>query len=132
MLITLDNLLLLDLTLDGLPPTVNHSYLSHGRIRFKSHDCKLYQNIVSSQIRSVWNNNNPYLKPVEFRIFLHSNDRKRWDIDNRVKALQDCLSLAGVLRDDSQIHILHVERVFSNAKCTHISLLKISKEALLS
>ncbi|MBQ3395904.1 MAG: RusA family crossover junction endodeoxyribonuclease [Synergistaceae bacterium] len=131
-MILLDNLSLLDLTLDGLPPTVNHLYHSHGHVRFKSPEGKHYQNIVSNNIRSVWNNKPPYTSPVEFRISFFTNDNKRWDIDNRVKALQDCLSLAGVIRDDSQIHILHVERIHSDSKCTHISLLKCSKEALSS
>ena len=128
-MITLDNLSLLDLTLDGLPPTVNHLYRSHGHVRFKSAEGKHYQDTVSNNIRSAWGNNPPYISPVEFRITFFSDDHKRWDIDNRVKALQDCLSIAGVIHDDSQIHILHVERIHSDSKFTHISLLKVSKEA---
>lgn len=131
-MITLDNQSLLDLTLDGLPPTVNHLYRSHGKVRFKSAEAKHYQDTVSNHIRSAWGNLSPYLNPVEFRITFLTNDHKRWDIDNRVKALQDCLSIAGVIQDDSQIRILHVERIHSDSKRTHISLLKISKETQIS
>ena len=126
-MITLDNSIILDLTIDGLPPTVNHLYRSHGHVRFKSAEYKHYQDIVSNNIRSVWSNKPSYILPVEFRIIFQTNDHKRWDIDNRVKALQDCLSLAGVILDDSQIHILHVERLFSDAKRTHISLLSLQR-----
>ena len=59
---------------------------------------------------------------LELYITFQTNDHVRWDIDNRVKALQDCLKLAGVIKDDSLINVLHVERTYGNSKSTKIIL----------
>ena len=37
-------------------------------------------------------------------------DRRRWDIDNRIKSLQDALQVSGVYADDSQIDELRIVR----------------------
>ena len=129
MLIFLNNLILLDLTLDGLPPTVNHIYKSHGKLRYKSHEAKLYQKLVCDSMRNAWNNKEPFNRHLELYITFQTNDHVRWDIDNRVKALQDCLNIAGVIKDDSLINLLHVERTYGNSKSTNI-ILKESQHEL--
>lgn len=101
---------LLKLELDGLPPTVNHSYEKRGRRLYKSPECRKYQERVSKKLREEWGNRKRYTGSVELRITFYTKDQRRWDIDNRVKALQDCLSYGGVIKDDSQIRTLHVER----------------------
>ena len=52
----------------------------------------------------------PYLGPVALHIIMTSRTRRRWDLDNRVKAVQDCLQMAGIIKDDSQITELVVRR----------------------
>lgn len=47
---------------------------------------------------------------VALGIELRASTRRRYDLDNRVKALQDALTLAGVLGDDSQVDQLSVRR----------------------
>ncbi|MBR1437887.1 MAG: RusA family crossover junction endodeoxyribonuclease [Synergistaceae bacterium] len=37
-----------------------------------------------------------------------------------MKALQDCLSMAGVIQDDSQLDKLHIERNYGKGKGTRI------------
>ena len=107
-----DNRVLITLEIDGLPPTVNMMYRGlHGH-RFKTQDTLAYQNYVTDKLRKLWHSRPPYDGRAEFAITYHTHSRRRWDIDNRVKALQDCLSLAGVIKDDSQIDKLMVERIF--------------------
>ena len=49
-------------------------------------------------------------EPVCLSILFETSNRRSWDVDNRVKALQDCLSAAGVIHDDTQIEELHVKK----------------------
>ncbi len=85
----------------------------------------MYQEHVSARLRELWNSQQQYTKPVELFIKFFTNNKKRWDIDNRVKALQDCLSIAGVIRDDTQIDELHVKREYSSEMGTEIILSEI-------
>ena len=61
-----------------------------GGQRYKVAECRDYQSQVSGLMRSKWQGK-PYL------------GREEWDIDNRVKALQDCLIASGVLKDYCKI-----------------------------
>jgi crossover junction endodeoxyribonuclease RusA len=47
---------------------------------------------------------------LEMKVVVYPRDRRKQDIDNRVKALWDALVDAGVFDDDEQIDILHLER----------------------
>jgi crossover junction endodeoxyribonuclease RusA len=44
------------------------------------------------------------------QVTLYPKDRRKQDIDNRIKALWDALASAGVYEDDSQIDVLIVQR----------------------
>lgn len=47
---------------------------------------------------------------LEMKVVIYPRDRRRQDIDNRIKALWDALCDAGVFDDDEQIDILMIER----------------------
>lgn len=114
---------LLELELEGLPPTVNGMYRSmKGGQRYKVGECRSYQERVSGLMRRRWEQNEPYLGQAELKIEYRTKDRRRWDIDNRVKALQDCLISSGVLKDDCQIDSLQVRRLHSDATSTYLRL----------
>ena len=120
------NKILLSMELDGLPPTVNHLYRSTtGGRRYKTAEGREYQDEVSAIIAGVWGDRPAYTGAVELRIEYETADRRRWDIDNRVKALQDCLGMAGVLKDDAQVEVLHVERKHGTTARTRIILLEV-------
>ena len=51
-------------------------------------------------------------------------NKRRWDIDNRVKAIQDCLARAGIIKDDTQIDKLEAERVYGKEAKTRLILRK--------
>ena len=123
---------LMKLELDGLPPTVNHSYEKRGRRLYKSPECRKYQEGVSEKLHKEWGNRKRYAGPVELRITFYTKDQRRWDIDNRVKALQDCLSYGGVIQDDSQIRTLHVERRQGTGTLTVMEVKKDDRAERLS
>jgi crossover junction endodeoxyribonuclease RusA len=47
---------------------------------------------------------------LEMKVVIFPRDRRKQDIDNRIKALWDALGDAGVFDNDEQIDILHIER----------------------
>ena len=115
---------LCEVELNGLPPTVNHLYRT-GRSghRYKTAMGKLYQDYVSVILRQRWNGRPKYTGNVEVRIEFITKSHRRWDIDNRVKALQDCLNIGGILKDYSQVQVLHVERVYGQKERTRLKII---------
>lgn len=103
---------LLDVTLNNLPPTVNHYYRTGGRTaRYKTAAGKAYQvATVAAMTAARPRREPPYEGPVAVRVILTAKARRRWDLDNRLKAVQDCIQIAGIIADDSQITELHVIR----------------------
>ena len=120
---------LLELKLDGLPPTVNSMYRSmKGGQRYKTAACRSYQEQTVRLIQEHYHAE-PSTSRLELIIEFQVKDKRRWDIDNRVKALQDCLTNAGVLKDDSQIDSLQIRRVYSNVSSTYLRLCEYETKA---
>ena len=113
---------LLTLELDGLPPTVNHMYLKvRGRV-FRSEECIAYQDYVLVGLSRLWGYKPPYSGRCELNLIFTASNKRRWDIDNRVKSIQDCLARAGVIKDDTQIDKLVVERLYGKTDKTRLVL----------
>lgn len=113
---------LISAELEGIPPTVNHLYRNYRNRRYKTASGREYQEHVTKILHRKWKNQPPVITPVELRIIFTTNDRRKWDVDNRVKALQDCLSMAGIIKDDRQVEILHVERKYGEKQCTYMEV----------
>ena len=118
--------ILCEFELPGLPPTVNHYYKtsSHG-LRYKTAAGRKYQERTISTLEQKWQDRPKYTGDVELCIEFIVKSRRKWDIDNRVKALQDCIALAGIIEDDSQVQILHVERRRGGRDSTHLKILAL-------
>ena len=113
---------LINLELEGLPPTANLMYRGLKGHRYKPKSVVEYQRYTTGLIREQWQGKETYTGAAALYIKFETDNRRRWDIDNRVKALQDCLTLAGVLKDDTQIYFLQVERVHGAKTATEIKL----------
>lgn len=113
---------LFEATLCSLPPTVNHFYRTAGagKHRYKTAEGRSWQALAVAVMREANHSPAPYAGHVALEIGLTSKNRVRWDVDNRIKALQDCLSAAGVLRDDVQVVELWARRIFGTSESTLI------------
>ncbi len=94
---------LLRLELEGLPPSVNQMYRTgKSGTRYKRSEVSNWQEETALKLRELWNKE-AYTGNVEVHIVLTVKGNRRWDIDNRLKSLIDCLELGGVIEDDAQI-----------------------------
>jgi crossover junction endodeoxyribonuclease RusA len=96
----------IDLTVANLPPTVNHYWLAAGKRRYISIPGHAFRALIVAAVngRKISGRLNCYVE-------LTASNRRRWDLDNRIKALLDALQHAGLFDDDSQVDKLTVYRM---------------------
>ncbi len=58
--------------------------------------------VLATAYRNV-RHQKPHASPVVLKLRLLARTRRLWDLDNRIKSLQDCLAPAGVILDDVQV-----------------------------
>ena len=91
-----------------LSPTINTYYGSAGNRRFIKPAGVAFRKEVAALVKQA---NLPEMTGrlcIVMRVF--PRDKRKQDIDNRVKSLLDSLQHAGVFLDDEQIDDLHVTR----------------------
>lgn len=113
---------LINLEIEGLPPTVNLMYRGLKGYRYKPKNVIVYQKNMTVRMREQWGSREAFTGPAALYITFETDNRRRWDIDNRIKALQDCLMLSGVLKDDTQINFLQVKRIQGERTATVMKL----------
>lgn len=92
-----------------LPPSINHYWGQHGHRRFVSKSGIKFKIEVQDYVIV---HNVPKLGSarLEMQVTLYPKDRRKQDIDNRIKALWDALASAGVFDNDEQIDVLMIQR----------------------
>lgn len=91
-----------------LPPTVNHYYGVHGKRRYIKPAGIQYRMAVADIVSDL--KINTLQGRLAVFVAIWPSNRIKQDLDNRLKALQDALTYAGVWEDDSQIDELHLVR----------------------
>ena|ERR1700679_3309758 len=91
------------------PPSVNHYWRRNGSRYYVSSEGQAYRNSLYSicaPYRGVFER----LARLSLIIEAYPPDRRRRDLDNLIKAVQDSLQYAGIYEDDSQIDFLAIKR----------------------
>ena len=123
--------ILLSLEFEGLPPSVNAMYRTgRGSARYKKPEVSEWQDEVASIMRQAWNKTRPYTGDVDVHILFTVGNKRRWDVDNRLKALLDCLAHGGVIKDDSQISGILALRKAGEASSTKIEVREYLRQKL--
>ena len=89
------------------PPTVNHMWGFAGKRKFLKKEAHEFHRIVQEAAIEA---NAKISGRLAIFIALYAPTKRKYDIDNRVKAIQDALEFAGVFLDDEQIDFLFVVR----------------------
>ena len=91
------------------PPSVNTYYRRGAHATYMSKQGREYKKAVAEYIAE---SNTPKLGAarLSLEIVLWPKDKRKYDIDNRIKALLDSLQDAGVFDDDEQIDQINVYR----------------------
>ena len=91
------------------PPTVNHIWKSSGHRRYLSKEYEAFLGMVAIIVKRE---RVTYYgtKRLAVAIKLHWPNKRRGDIDNRVKAVLDSLARCKVFEDDEQVDLLAVSR----------------------
>ncbi len=71
--------------------------------RYKKPEVSEWQDEIAGAIREAWGKDRPYTEEVEVHVLFRVKGSRRWDVDNRLKALLDCLQEGGAIKDDAQI-----------------------------
>ena len=92
-----------------LPPSINHYWGTHGHRRYVSKAGVAFKEAVSDYVAEY---SVPKLGTarLQMQVTLYPKDRRKQDIDNRIKALWDALADAGVFDNDEQIDVLIIHR----------------------
>ena len=116
------------ITIPGLPPSVNNSYrAAKGKARhclfYKKKEVKKWQAMATGLLEeAVKGLDVPFIGKLKLKIVCYTKNNRRMDVDNRIKAVQDCLQAAGVIKDDSQIWDVRAVRVMADNEHTNIVL----------
>lgn len=91
------------------PPTGNHAYtVARGR-KILSSAGRAYRDLAVTMAR-LQRAGRVAVGRLAVHIVAHVPDRRRRDIDNLIKLPMDCVTLADVMQDDSQIDDLRITR----------------------
>ncbi|OOR88002.1 hypothetical protein B0181_09235 [Moraxella caviae] len=87
------------------PPSVNTYWRKYGNRIVLSKQAKEFKAAVMSRRAGKFGD-----KRLGVSITLHAPTKRKYDLDNRLKALFDALQTAGVFDDDEQIDFINVQR----------------------
>ena len=97
------------MVIPALPPTVNHYWGQNGTRKFLQpkglHFRQLTELASKSQDVPKFED-----RRLELQIYLYASSRRKFDLDNRCKALLDAMEHAEIFENDSQIDRLIVIR----------------------
>lgn len=106
-------------------PSVNTYYRRAGNHIHLSDKGRAFKKEIAQQLKAMRLHNEAIKDRLKVRIELTPPNRRKFDIDNRIKPLLDALQDAGLFADDEQIDSLNVERMAIDPENKGYCLVKV-------
>ena len=91
-----------------MPPTINHYFSRNGNRTYLPAKVKEYRKAVADAVNAA--GCGQATGRLSLFVAVYPASKRKQDLDNRIKGLQDALQEAGVFEDDEQIDSLHIVR----------------------
>lgn len=115
--------------LQGLPPSLWNCYQTTAKGRKSLTDrARNWKELAAWEVKAAMRQGETFGGPVEVEIVFTLSDRRRWDIDNHLKALFDACTEGGLWRDDSQVKRLRASVVQGTQDATSITVTPIGRD----
>ena len=91
-------------TVAGIPESVNHIWrATKGGKHYKTSKARDFESLLITVLKKQHAERSACDGPVRLTVEISRKTRRRYDLDNRIKSVQDCLAPAGIIADDSQV-----------------------------
>ena len=107
------------------PPSVNTYYRRGGRVIYLSAKGRDYKKAVLATLKGLSLDGEALTGRLKVRLELSAPTKRKYDIDNRIKATLDALQSAGFIVDDEQIDVISVKRLPPGDDCCLVTVEEI-------
>lgn len=123
----MDNTILFEATLNFIPPPKSNRYMQ-GKNGIRFLPARIKEAIDDAIfILSQFKPSEPINRPCQLEIVYYFKDRRKRDLDNLNKTLQDCLEKAYIIKDDSLFFRIVIEKRFHTEERVDIRIKQLEE-----
>lgn len=118
-------------TVAGIPESVNHIWRGtrSGR-HYKTTKAKNFEFLLTHALRAGRRMDGVYDGAVRLVMVIGRKTKRRYDLDNRIKSVQDCLAPAGIIADDSQVVEISARKILADEETTTVIVETVSRDGV--
>ena len=108
-------------TVAGIPESVNHIWRgTRGGRHYKTAKARDFESLLTHALRAGRRLDGVYDGAVRLVMVIGRKTKRRYDLDNRIKSVQDCLAPAGIIADDSQVVEISTRKILAEEDTTTV------------
>ena len=108
-------------TVAGIPESVNHIWRgTRGGRHYKTAKARDFESLLTRALRAGRRPDGVYDGAVRLVMVIGRKTKRRYDLDNRIKSVQDCLAPAGIIADDSQVVEISARKILAEEDTTTV------------
>ncbi|HXU27407.1 MAG TPA: RusA family crossover junction endodeoxyribonuclease [Bacteroidia bacterium] len=102
-----------------IPPSINKYYgTKNDKSKFLLDEVKLFRWETLIEVKKL--KIKPLNGSVQLRILFVFKDKRKHDVDNRIKSLQDALQIAGLFADDVQVNNSNLAKMYKKSDKSYV------------